>query len=477
MAASSSMEGTSIISPQLASQYKQHLKINKDWKGEELTPAKRNEKLLKLKQYKETLAPKWQQRLAEDLSSIEAKVAAEADRVIENDNKNHAESMGSMEHIKTMLKESELSILQSMKQKMMPLPNQVEMVGILMKKNSDCLKRMCVQAGCCSKGTKIERAQRLSALGSEHCMELLSKEAELSAPAEEAAPQPKARAKGKAKAKAAPEPTAAAAEQEAAPEPSAAAAEQEAAPEPTAPAAIKQEAAPEPTAPAAKRPRVCIDLCDDEADEANDDLPSFTLSPVIKPKVEEPEEHELIEQESEAEQVNKPDQFIPNAEIASRTASPTSPAGSDAVEPTAAAAEQEAAPEPRAAAAEQQQDWGWALRSPHFKGRDRLCGTFARRDDGFYYPEENLKQQAAAVEQLMLQDKPADEQQEQQAPARAEQQEETVGPPRIKTSFGRFKSQSDYIQHLVDVSERRFKMQIDCKSSGRNEDGSFSMRM
>ena len=90
---------------------------------------------MKLKQYKQTLAPQWQRRWAEDLSSIEAKIAAEADRVIENENKNHAESVGSMEHIKTMLMESELSILEHMEQRMMPVPNQVDLLGTLLQKH------------------------------------------------------------------------------------------------------------------------------------------------------------------------------------------------------------------------------------------------------------------------------------------------------------------------------------------------------
>ena len=102
----------------------------------------------------------------------------------------------------------------------------------------------------------------------------------------------------------------------------------------------------------------------------------------MKAEVEEVEEleelglHELSEQESEP--VNKPDEFMPNAAIASPTSSPASPAGSDAVEPPASPA-----PPTAEAAPEQQQDWGWALRRPNFKGRDRLCGTFVRLDDGF----------------------------------------------------------------------------------------------
>ena len=68
------------------------------------------------------------------MNDIEAKMAAEADRVIENNDKNHSEAMGSMEDIKTMLMETELQILTHMENKMMPLPNQVDLLGILLQK-------------------------------------------------------------------------------------------------------------------------------------------------------------------------------------------------------------------------------------------------------------------------------------------------------------------------------------------------------
>ena len=68
------------------------------------------------------------------MNDIEAKMAAEADRVIENNNENHSEAMGSMEDIKTMVMETELSILEHMENKMMPLPNQVDLLGILYQK-------------------------------------------------------------------------------------------------------------------------------------------------------------------------------------------------------------------------------------------------------------------------------------------------------------------------------------------------------
>ena len=61
-------------------------------------------------------------------------MTAEANRIIENNDKNHSEAMGSMEHIKTMLMESELSILEHMEQRMMPVPNQVDLLGILLQK-------------------------------------------------------------------------------------------------------------------------------------------------------------------------------------------------------------------------------------------------------------------------------------------------------------------------------------------------------
>ena len=59
----------------------------------------RNYKLKKVNQYKETLAPKWQRKWAKDLSSIEAKMTAEANRIFANNDKNHSEAMGSMEDI------------------------------------------------------------------------------------------------------------------------------------------------------------------------------------------------------------------------------------------------------------------------------------------------------------------------------------------------------------------------------------------
>ena len=74
-------EDTTIISPQSASQYKKEL-LSKT-----LTPADRDFKLKKIKQYKPTLSPQWQRKWAEDLSSIEAKMAAPADHIIENNDK------------------------------------------------------------------------------------------------------------------------------------------------------------------------------------------------------------------------------------------------------------------------------------------------------------------------------------------------------------------------------------------------------
>ena len=68
------------------------------------------------------------------MDDLAAKMAAEADRVIENNDKNHSEAMSSMEDIKTMLMETELQILTHMEQKMMPLPNQVDLLGILLQK-------------------------------------------------------------------------------------------------------------------------------------------------------------------------------------------------------------------------------------------------------------------------------------------------------------------------------------------------------
>ena len=68
------------------------------------------------------------------MNDIEAKMAAEADRVIENNDKHHSEAMGSMEDIETMVMQIELSILEHMQQRMMPLPNQVDMLGILLQK-------------------------------------------------------------------------------------------------------------------------------------------------------------------------------------------------------------------------------------------------------------------------------------------------------------------------------------------------------
>ena len=61
-------------------------------------------------------------------------MTVEANRVIENNDKNHSEAMGSMEEIKTMVKSAEASIMEGMQQKMQPLPNQVEMLGTLLQK-------------------------------------------------------------------------------------------------------------------------------------------------------------------------------------------------------------------------------------------------------------------------------------------------------------------------------------------------------
>lgn len=99
-----------------------------------MNPTERAYKLTKIKQYKQTLAPQWQRGWAEDLSSTEAKIAADADRAIENENKNHSESMASMEDLKTVVMQSELSILEHMQQRMMPLPNQVDTLGTLLQK-------------------------------------------------------------------------------------------------------------------------------------------------------------------------------------------------------------------------------------------------------------------------------------------------------------------------------------------------------
>ena len=84
--------------------------------------------------YGQTLAPKNKRKFDERMNDIEAKMAAEADRVIENNDKNHSEAMGSMEDIKTMMMETELQILTHMENKMMPLPNQVDLLGILLQK-------------------------------------------------------------------------------------------------------------------------------------------------------------------------------------------------------------------------------------------------------------------------------------------------------------------------------------------------------
>ena len=84
--------------------------------------------------YGHTLTPKNKRKFDERMNDIEAKMAAEADRVIENNDKNHSEAMGSMEDIKTLVMETELSILEHMEQRMMPLPNQVDLLGILLQK-------------------------------------------------------------------------------------------------------------------------------------------------------------------------------------------------------------------------------------------------------------------------------------------------------------------------------------------------------
>ena len=88
-----------------------------------------------LKKYSGTLAiPYRRDALNNKITQWEAHVTAEANRIIENNDKNHAEAMGSMEHIKTMLMETELQILTHMENKMMPLPNQVDLLGILLQK-------------------------------------------------------------------------------------------------------------------------------------------------------------------------------------------------------------------------------------------------------------------------------------------------------------------------------------------------------
>ena len=162
-------ENTCIISAASASQYQKELETQKKFKsGKPLSSAESAFRMKALKVYGQTLAPKWQRKFEEKMADIEAKMAAEADRIIENENKNHSEAMGSMEEIKTMVKSAEASIIEGMQQKMQPLPNQVEMLGILLKKNTECLKAMCVQAGVCAKGNKFEKAQRLSAFGSEN---------------------------------------------------------------------------------------------------------------------------------------------------------------------------------------------------------------------------------------------------------------------------------------------------------------------
>ena len=73
----------------------------------------------------------------ERMNDIEAKMAAEADRVIENNDKDHSEAVGSMEDIKTMVMETGLAILEHMEQRMMPLPNQVDLLGTLIHKNTE----------------------------------------------------------------------------------------------------------------------------------------------------------------------------------------------------------------------------------------------------------------------------------------------------------------------------------------------------
>ena len=119
-----------------------------------MTPTEFAFRMKKLKGYGQTLAPKNQRKFEEKMTNLEAKMAAEADRIIENNDKNHSEAMGLLLQIKEGMQQT-------------PLPDQVEMVGTLMKNNTDSLKRMCLQAGVCPKGTKFERAQRLSGLGAE----------------------------------------------------------------------------------------------------------------------------------------------------------------------------------------------------------------------------------------------------------------------------------------------------------------------
>ena len=112
--------------------------------------------------------PRARRTLDDKITKFEEHVTDIWKSIIDNADKNHSEAMGSMEQIKTMVKSAEESILEGMQQKTLPLPNQVDMLGTLLQKNAECLKAMCVKADISPKGNKIEKAQRLSALGSEN---------------------------------------------------------------------------------------------------------------------------------------------------------------------------------------------------------------------------------------------------------------------------------------------------------------------
>ena len=130
----SSEQTSDIISASTASQYQKHLRDGKNRYGQKLSAWEIAFRQRKLKEYGQSLVPKNKRKFEERMNDIEAKMAAEADRVIENNDKNHSEAMGSMEDIKTMVMETELSILEHMEQRMMPLPNQVDLLGILLQK-------------------------------------------------------------------------------------------------------------------------------------------------------------------------------------------------------------------------------------------------------------------------------------------------------------------------------------------------------
>ena len=80
-------EDTKTISAQSARMYKKDLDSKTKRNGKPLTPAEIAFRMKKLKGYGQTLAPKWRRKFEEKMTDTEAKMAAEADRIIENENK------------------------------------------------------------------------------------------------------------------------------------------------------------------------------------------------------------------------------------------------------------------------------------------------------------------------------------------------------------------------------------------------------